>query len=113
VLHIALVLAQARNIVVHTGVNGWEIAAVIATCATAVFAAWSAWSSSRAAKASLNASHDAREALGLSTRPHIGSRYYADGSTLVASVANHNQWAAADVTIELHLRAGHVLSDKI
>jgi hypothetical protein len=113
-MHVAgLVIAQVRDVVVQTGVNGWQVAAAIGTCLTAVAAAWSARSSSRAASASLNASHDARQALGASTRPHIGTRYFNDERTLVASVGNHNQWAAADVSIELHLRDGRVRSDKI
>lgn len=107
-IDIATVLAQARDVTVRVenGVNGWQIAATIGTCLAAI-ASW------RAATASHATSRDARRALGLSTRPNIGTRYLPDGATLVAGVQNYNQYAAADLSIDVHLRDGGVRSDKL
>jgi hypothetical protein len=113
----ATVLAQAPHVTVHvkSGVNGWQIAAALGTCVAAFAALLTARSSLGAARASAATARDAREALGLASRPHLGTQYIADSldaRTLVASVRNFNQYAAADLSIEVHLRDGDLRLEK-
>jgi hypothetical protein len=102
VVDIATVLAHRSGVIVHS--DGWQTAAAVATCITAIAAL-------ATARTSLATSRDARRALGLSTRPHLGTMYQEQGRTLVASVRNHNQYAAADVSVEIRLRDGQLCSD--